>query len=98
MSQYSKEMRTMYMSAPRNALLDCKTPTIIQVQCFEADCEKHWDVPQFGRVAFQNHEIFETYEAAVAYQNAVINNMVMCLRARQGRLNNEIVNVEFENA
>jgi hypothetical protein len=82
-----KELKTMYMPVPRQYIIDRRSPLIVEVQCYEHDMDRNWVEPRTGRVLMEGHHIFNTYEEARAYQNAVINSMIMQLRVRQDKLN-----------
>lgn len=86
------------MPAPKNNLLDHKTPSIIEVRGYECDIEKHWVVPQLRQVLLEGQQVFLTYEEARSYQNKMIEQLILRLRARQGDLNGCIEDMEAINA
>jgi hypothetical protein len=82
-----KVLKTMYMPVSKQNIIDRRSPLIVKVQCYEHDLERNWVELRSGRVLLEGHHVFNTYEEAKEYQNAVIDSMIMQLRARQDKLN-----------
>lgn len=91
-------MRTLYFAAPRSSLIDRRTQPIIKVEGYEHDTEKHWVVPQLRQVLLEGQQVFLTYEEARSYQNKMIEQLILNLRARQSDLNDCIEDVEVTSA